>query len=138
MHLAPRLSCSVCCIVQAEVGHTEYSDFREKHGRHAEDTPTHARRAHTFLHHSAAVKQHNLQKDRQFTMALNKFSDWGHDEFSAGMLGFRRSADTRAAIAAVQSGAPSPTGSGKRSKFQCASPAMLQAHGQATTFLHAF
>lgn len=107
--------------MQAEVGPTEYSDFRAKHGRDAEDTGTHTRRAHTFLHHSTAVKQHNLRKDRPFTMALNKFADWSHDEFSTGMLGFKRSADTRTAIAAVQSGAASSTGSGKRFKFQCAS-----------------
>lgn len=105
------------------MGHTEYSDFREKHGQGSEDTPTHKKRAHTFLHHSAAVKQHNLQKDRRFTMELNRFADWSHDEFSGGMLGFKRSDDTRAAIAAVQSGEPSPVGSGKRSKFQCASVA---------------
>lgn len=114
-------------VLQADVGRTEYSDFREQQGRGTEDIGAHMKRAHTFLHHSAAVKQHNLRKDRRFNMALNKFADWSHDEFSAAMLGFKRSGETRAAIAAVQAGAPAPAGPGKRSKFQCA-PHLCCAH----------
>jgi hypothetical protein len=53
-------------------------------------------------------------------MALNRFADWSQEQYAQGMLGLKRSEETRAAIAAVQSGAPAAAGSHKRSKFQCA------------------
>lgn len=111
--------------MQAHIGHTEYCDFRKQHKTDTQtdskgDKRSHTflKRAHTFLHHSTAVKQHNLRHDRKFTMALNKFADWSHDDFTLGMLGFKRTAETRSAIAAIQAGDVSAeNGASHRSKF---------------------
>jgi hypothetical protein len=107
--------------MQAVFGRHDYAHFRQEHGRLEEDAETHFRRAHTFLHHSSIIKRHNLQSDRTYTLALNRFADWSDDEFS-GLLGLRRTAETQATIASVQAGKELTSYiNGHRSKFQCAS-----------------
>lgn len=99
---------------------TDFTEFSERQGRTHRDDHERRQRALAYVHHSMAIKRHNLRLGRRFTMAENRFTDWLEPEFSQ-LLGFKRYPEATAAVSAVMRGEPDPTG-GPRTKFQCAAP----------------
>lgn len=99
---------------------TDFTDFSERQGRTHHDDDERRQRAHAYVHHSMAIKRHNLHAGRRFTMAENRFADWLEPEFSQ-LLGFKRYPEATAAVSAVMRGEADPDG-GPRTKFQCAAP----------------
>jgi Cathepsin propeptide inhibitor domain (I29) len=103
--------------VQVHTSRSEYDDFVATHGRqHASEHERHARSI-LFQQHSAAIRQHNAQPGRTYSLALNRFADWTRAEYRA-LLGLRRSAETRTELAALHAGAAGTRS--HRSVFKCA------------------
>lgn len=100
---------------------TDFSAFSERQGRVHRGDAERRQRAHAYVHHSLAIKRHNLRAGRSFTMTENRYTDWLEPEFSQ-LLGFKRHPEATAAVSAVMRGEPDPAG-GPRTKFECAAPA---------------
>lgn len=98
------------------VAPTDFADFSARHDRQHRSDAEMRQRAHAYVHHSLAIKRHNLSANRSFSMTENKYTDWLEPEFS-NLLGFKRYPEATASIAAVMRGEADPTGSA-RSLFQ--------------------
>ena len=80
-----------------------FDEFVEQHGRQHATQEERQARGILFHQHHTAVREHNAQPKTPYKLAINHLADWTAAEYR-GLLGLRRSADARRAIADLRAG----------------------------------
>ena len=68
--------------------HAMFEQFKSKFGKLYHTQREHNYRFQIFLNNSAFIRQHNDDPTQTFTLAMNKFGDWTHEEFKSTLRGY--------------------------------------------------
>jgi len=86
-HLYLSFSLWLACVLSHPM-HAMFEQFKSKFGKLYHTQREHNYRFQIFLNNSAFIRQHNEDSTQTFTLAMNKFGDWTHEEFKSTLRGY--------------------------------------------------
>lgn len=86
-HLYLLFSLWLTCVFSHPL-HAMFQQFKNRFGKLYHTQKEHNYRFRVFLNNTEFIRRHNADSSQTFSLAMNKFGDWTHDEFRSTLRGY--------------------------------------------------